>query len=194
MTAAIRGPRTSGRRVIRLSARLVHVVSNPVRAAVRGALAGAIGTIGMDLLWYSRYRRGGGSDTFPDWELSAGTEDFDHAGTPAKVGKRIAADVGHVDLPDSAAALTNNVVHWATGAQWGTAYGLAAALGVRPGVRSGALLGIAACSASYVVLPLLDLYKPIWEYDAKTLAKDYSAHLVFGSVTAAAFWALASRG
>jgi len=154
-------------------------------------VAAAVGTIGMDLLWYSRYRRGGGADGFADWELSAGTEDFEHAGTPARVGRRIVDDLAHVALPDSAAALTNNVVHWATGLQWGVVYGVAVSLGMRPGLRSGALLGVVACSTSYVVLPMLELYKPIWAYDAKALAQDYSAHLVFGSVTGAAWLALA---
>jgi hypothetical protein len=37
------------------------------------------------------------------------------------------------------------------------------------------------------VLPLVKLYKPIWEYDRTTLAKDLSAHLVYGIGTAAAF-------
>lgn len=147
----------------------------------------------MDLVWYSRYRRGGGTDGFGDWELSAGTEDFEHAGTPAQVGRRLARDLAHVELPDSAAALTNNVVHWATGVQWGALYGVAAAAGLKPGLRSGVLLGIVACSTSYVVLPALGLYKPIWAYDGPTLAKDYSAHLAFGSAAGAACWALRRR-
>ena len=37
----------------------------------------------------------------------------------------------------------------------------------------------------YVVLPLLGVYKPIWKYDLETLEKDLSAHLVFGTATAA---------
>jgi hypothetical protein len=41
--------------------------------------------------------------------------------------------------------------------------------------------------SGYVVLPLAHLYKPIWEYDPKTLAQDLSAHLVYGLTTAAAF-------
>jgi hypothetical protein len=35
------------------------------------------------------------------------------------------------------------------------------------------------------------LYKPIWEYDAKTLAVDLSAHLAYGAGTGTAFWLLA---
>lgn len=165
-------------------------MDNPLRGAGRGLVAAAAGTVAMDLVWYARYRRGGGSDGFVDWELSAGTQDFDHAGTPAKVGRRLVEELVHVELPDRAAAVTNNVVHWATGLQWGAAYGVAVALGLRPGPRSGALLGMVACSTSYALLPLLELYEPIWRYDAKTLAQDYSAHLVFGSVTGAVCWAL----
>jgi len=145
----------------------------------------------MDVLWYARYRRGGGTDGFPAWALSSGTADFEHAGTPAQVGRRLAGDLVHIELPDSAAALTNNVVHWATGVQWGVLYGLAAVAGVRPGLRSGAILGVVACSTSYVVLPRLDLYEPIWTYGARALAQDYSAHLVFGAASGATFWALA---
>jgi hypothetical protein len=42
-------------------------------------------------------------------------------------------------------------------------------------------------ASGYVVLPLLGAYKPIWKYDATTLEKDLTAHLVFGTATAAAF-------
>ena len=60
----------------------------------------------------------------------------------------------------------------------------------RPRVRSGLLFGVFVWGSGYVILPILKLYKPIWEYDAKTLAKDLSAHLVYGLTTAAAMQAL----
>ena len=167
--------------------------TNLVRSAARGAVAGVVGTLGMDLLLHARYRRGGGDDGFADWELSTATHDWEHAATPGLIGRRIARDVLHRDLPDSAAAATNNVVHWATGVQWGAAYGVVAATTDRRGIRSGVALGLVACSTSYVVLPLLGLYKPIWEYDAKDLRQDYSAHVLFGALTGAAFWALTRR-
>jgi len=37
-----------------------------------------------------------------------------------------------------------------------------------------------------VILPAAKLYKPIWDYDVKTLADDLSGHLVYGVATAAA--------
>jgi hypothetical protein len=42
-----------------------------------------------------------------------------------------------------------------------------------------------------VVLPAARLYEPIWKYDRVTLAKDLSAHLVYGPGTAAALRLLA---
>ena len=162
-------------------------------AAARGAVAAVAGTLAMDLLWYSRYRRDGGDDRFLDWELSAATTGFGDAGSPAQVGRRIVKDLFHVRLPDEAAALTNNVVHWATAVQWGALYGLATRSSSSSPLR-GAALGTVAWSTSYVVLPLAKIYRPIWEYDAKTLAKDHSAHLVFGVVTAAAYRALSRQG
>ena len=44
--------------------------------------------------------------------------------------------------------------------------------------------------SGYVVLPLAKVYKPIWDYDARTLGERLSAHLVYGAVVSAAFAAL----
>ena len=153
---------------------------NRTAVVVRGLVAGAAGMTAMDALWYLRFRRRGGAQRFWDWELSAGTTDWDHAGAPAQVGRKLAHLVG-VALPDSAAATTNTAVHWVTGLQWGALYGLIAGTAGRTGASSGAVLGTVAWSTSYVVLPLLEVYKPIWQYDARTLWDDYSAHVVFGA-------------
>ena len=57
---------------------------------------------------------------------------------------------------------------------------------------SGIVFGSIVWATSYVVLPLVKLYKPIWEYDGKTLAKDLIAYLTFGLGTGAAFRLLSS--
>jgi len=41
------------------------------------------------------------------------------------------------------------------------------------------------------ILPEAMIYKPIWEYDVKTLARDLGGHLAYGAGTAAAFWLFA---
>lgn len=46
---------------------------------------------------------------------------------------------------------------------------------------------------SCAVLPVIGVYKPIWQYDARTLAKDLSAHVVYGVVTAETFRLLNRR-
>ena len=41
------------------------------------------------------------------------------------------------------------------------------------------------------MLPEGGPYRPIWEYDAKTLAVDLAGHLSYGAGTGTAFWLLA---
>ncbi|MGI8757469.1 MAG: hypothetical protein ACR2MB_16755 [Acidimicrobiales bacterium] len=166
--------------------------NNTTGSILRGVMAGVIGTVAMDLVWFSRYRRSGGEDGFGTWEFSSSAEGFDDAGAPAQVGKKLADAVG-VDLPDDAADTTNNVVHWATGAQWGAAYGVATALADGGDLPLALALGPVACSTAYALLGAAGIYEPIWTYDAKTLTKDYTAHMVFGLATAAAYQVLKKR-
>jgi hypothetical protein len=159
----------------------------PLGAVVRGVIAGAVGTLAMDLVWYGRYRRGGGEESFFDWEFSTSTDDYDEASAPAKVGRRVAEGVFEADLPEETAGRMSNVMHWATGLGYGAAHGLLSASAQRPRVAHGLITGPAAFANSYTVLPLMGLYKPLWEYDAKTIYKDLSAHLAFGLGTGLAF-------
>jgi hypothetical protein len=62
-----------------------------------------------------------------------------------------------------------------------------------PKVRHGLLLGASVWTASYVLLPLAWLYRPIWEYDARVLARDLGDHLVYGLGAAGAERLLAGR-
>jgi hypothetical protein len=171
-------------------------------ALARGALAGAVGTLAMDLVWYRRYRAEGGTDSFFDWEFSLTTTSWDDVSAPGQVGRLLVKAVADVDLPPSSAGLTSTIVHWATGTHWGALLGLAVgrrgsggAMGrpVLTAVPQGIGLGLAAVGTSYTVLPMLGLYKPAWEYDARTLGRDLSAHLVYGVVTSLTYRALSRR-
>lgn len=162
----------------------------PLGAVLRGAAAGVVGTAAMDLVWYARYKRGGGDQSFPGWELSSGLT-WDSAPAPALVGRRVVEGYLQRPLPESAAALVNNVVHWQFGAFNGAVYGLLAGSLAKPKLRYGPLLGTAVWLSGYVLLPPAGLYQPLWKYDLKTLAKDWSAHLAFGTATAATFRVLA---
>jgi hypothetical protein len=156
-------------------------------ALVRGVLAGAVGTVAMDLLWFYRYKRGGGESGLLDWEFSAGLDDWSKAPAPAHVGKRLFEGFFQRDLSARWAALTNNVMHWTYGLGWGAVHGIVAGSVCPPPIRSGLLFGSVVWTMDYILLPLANLYKPMWEYDLRTLADDLSAHLVYGVGTALAF-------
>jgi hypothetical protein len=165
----------------------------PVGAVVRGAAAGAVGTAAMDILLFARYRRDGGESRFPDWELSAGLDRWEDVPAPGQVGKRLAEGFLQRVIPPRWARFTNNLVHWGYGVAWGAQYGIVAASLAHRRARHGVLFGSLVGASGYVVLPLAELYKPMWEYDAKTLGKDLSAHVVYGVATATAFRVLAGR-
>ncbi|HEY6396003.1 MAG TPA: DUF1440 domain-containing protein [Solirubrobacteraceae bacterium] len=165
-------------------------MSTPMRAIGRGLVAGALGTAAMDALLYERYRRDGGESSVEDWELSAGLTSWDQAPAPAQVGKRLVEGLFNIELPAKSVPVVNNVTHWAFGIVNGAQYGIVAGSLQQPKIRHGLLFGATVWAAGYVVLPAAKLYKPIWEYDAKTLAKDLSAHLVYGLATASALRAL----
>ncbi|MFO8076832.1 MAG: hypothetical protein R6T85_12025 [Egibacteraceae bacterium] len=161
------------------------------RRLLTGMAAGLVGTVAMDLLWYGRYRRGGGEGGIVDWEFASGTASFAEASAPGQVG-RIVADALGVDLPEASAATTTNVVHWLTGAGYGLAHGL---LLDRPGVAAaGVATGLGAVANSYATLGALGVYEPPWAYDAATLRDDVSAHLVFGLATSLAYRLLRGQG
>ncbi len=141
----------------------------------------------MDLVWYARYKRGGGGSGPLDWEFAAGLNDWASAPAPAQVGKRLAEAFLQRELSPDLAAFTTNVVHWAYGLFWGSVYGILAGSSRFPHITYGLPFGAAVWTASYVALPLAKVYKPMWEYDAATLGKDLSAHLAYGLGTAAAF-------
>lgn len=165
---------------------------NVIRDLGAGVLAGVAGTAAMDLLWYRRYRAQGGKQRFREWEFADDVTGWESASAPGKVGLKLLRLVTRRTPPERWARPTTNAVHWATGTGWGVQY--AVARSIAPHSRLLPLaLGPAAWLASYAVLPLLRVYRPIWRYDARTLAEDLSAHLVFGAVTAAAFALLGVR-
>jgi uncharacterized membrane protein YagU involved in acid resistance len=79
-------------------------------------------------------------------------------------------------------------MHWGYGSAAAAAYGILAGSVRKPDPLYGLPFGAAVWATSYVILPAAGIYKPIWEYDAKTLARDLSGHLAYGAGTGAAFW------
>lgn len=154
------------------------------RTAVRGAIAGAVGTAVMDLVWFTRFRRSGGKQGLAAWETSQSVHKWEDASDPGQVGRRLVEKVTGHEIGDSWARPLTNIVHWTTGLAWGVQFGLLSRRSEHHRWVLSALLGPTAWLVSYVILPLIKVYKPIWKYDARTLVKDFSAHLAYGSVTA----------
>ncbi|HEY5319022.1 MAG TPA: hypothetical protein VIJ20_13625 [Solirubrobacteraceae bacterium] len=159
----------------------------PAGAIGRGLIAAALGTAAMDALLYSRYRREDGEDSFLTWEFSSGVSSWDDAPAPAHIGKRLFEGLFQREVPVERAGLVNNITHWGYGILGGVQYGIFAGSLSAPRIVYGLPFGATVWATSYVVLPLAHLYEPIWKYDPTTLAKDLSAHLLYGLTTAAAF-------
>ena len=152
----------------------------------RGIEAGAIGTLAMDTLLYRRYRAGRGQSSFLAWESSEGVDDWETAPAPARVARLLLERGLKRELPASSARALNNLTHWGFGLATGGAFGVAFR-SRRSRVWHGLPFGAAVWAAGYAVLPQLGVYQQIWKYDLETLEQDLSAHLAYGTATAAAF-------
>ncbi len=165
--------------------------TTPGNAVVRGLVAAAVGTAAMDVETFIGYRLGGGKEGFLQWEFG-GVENWSEASMPGKVGQRIAEAWTGQQLAPKWAGLTNNLVHWGFGIQWGALYGVTVGSSDRPRIALGPPFGAFVWLFGYAILSLGHFYKPIWEYDSKTLAKDLFAHLVYGTATGVTFRCLST--
>lgn len=158
----------------------------PLSAIVAGSLAGLVGTVGLDAVHYLKYRREGGGETPFGWEF-APVDSWEKAPDPGQVAKRLIEGFTQRKLPDRWAWPVSTVMHWSYGTAWGALYGVLAGSLRKPHALYGLPFGAAVWVSGYVILPEGGLYKPIWQYDAKTLATDLSAHLAYGAGTGATF-------
>jgi len=162
----------------------------PLAAVVSGLLAGVAGTVGLDTVRYLEYRRGGGKDSPLAWEF-APVDSWEKAPEPGQVVKRLVEGFTQREIPDRWAWLISTAAHWGYGSTWAALYGILAGSLRRPHPAYGLPFGTAVWASGYAALPQAGLYKQIWEYDSKTLAKDLGAHLAYGACTGVAFWLLA---
>jgi hypothetical protein len=158
----------------------------PLGAVIRGAVAGAAGTVAMDAFWYARHRLTGGTQDPLTWEFG-GPSDWDSVSAPAQVGRRLVEGLTQRPLDARWARLTNNVMHWAYGVGWGTVLGVAGGSLPRLRLAHGPLFGVTVWGTGYVILPVAGLYKPIWQYRIGELAPDLGAHLIYGTTSVGTF-------
>ena len=162
----------------------------PLAAVVGGLAAGAVGTVCLDAVWYRRYRRGGGQKRPLGWDFGA-VDTWAEAPDPGKFAKQVLEGVTQRALSDRWAWPVSTAMHWGYGSSAAVLYGIVAGSVRKPHPLYGLPFGAAVWAAGYVILPVAGIYKPIWEYDTKTLARDLSGHLAYGAGTGAAFWLFA---
>lgn len=165
----------------------------PIGAVLRGIVAGAVGVVAMDAYWYARYRLSGGRSGVLSYEFGA-EKDWEKVSAPGKLGKRLIEGLMQEEFPAEKAPLVNNTMHWAYGLGWGAVYGIVAGSLRSPAPLVGPAFGSFVWATGYALLPLAKLYKPIWEYDAKTLGLDLAGHLLYGAGTGVAFRLLTGNG
>jgi hypothetical protein len=135
-----------------------HVVS-PVREALRGLLAGAVGAAAMTSVQMAYLRATGREPST----------------APGDVGRKL------VDVPRGRRAAFNQAMHMLYGTSWGVPFAL-----LRRSQRgNGLLFGAAVWGVSLVELPLLDVAAPPWRQPPGALALDLGFHLVYGTAAAA---------
>jgi hypothetical protein len=161
----------------------------PLAAVAAGLLAGAVGTVCLDAVQYLKHRRAGGTESPLAWEF-APVDSWETAPDPGQVAKRVIEGFTQRKLPDRSAWPISTAAHWAYGSAAGAAYGILAGSRPTPHPVYGPPFGAALFANDYIALPTAGLYKPIWKYDAKTLAWDLSAHLAYGAGTGTTFWLL----
>jgi hypothetical protein len=164
----------------------------PLEAVAGGLLSGVVGTICLDTVQYLRNRRAGGTESPLAWEF-APVATWDQAPDPGQVARRVIEGFTQRKLSDRWAWPISTAMHWAYGSGAAALYGILAGSLRSPHPAYGLPFGAAVWAAGYVILPAGGLYKPIWDYDAKTLAWDLSGHLGYGAGTGAAFWLFAKR-
>lgn len=83
----------------------------------------------------------------------------------------------------------STVVHWSYGTSWGAVRGLLYAAGL-DGAQAAVAHFMAVWGSEQVMLPLLDVAPPPWEWGAEEIAIDAFHHAVYAAFTALAFDAL----
>jgi len=158
----------------------------PLAAVAGGFLAGVAGTASMDTVRYLMSRRADAEESPLRWEFGP-IDSWKDAPAPGQVARRVIEGFTQRGLPDRWAWRISTAAHWCYGSLLGSLYGIAAGSLRSPKAVYGLPFGAAVWASGYAVLPEGGLYKPIWEYDALTLARDLSAHLTYGATTGAVF-------
>jgi hypothetical protein len=161
--------------------------TSPLGVVARGVAAGLIGTAAMTT-WQeinAKLKKRAMVDVGERYREDV--DPWEKAPAPAQVAKRMLEALFKLEVPAARIPLFTNAVHWGYGTALGGVYALVeSSVRSRPGLH-GALFGMGVWTMSYATLVPMGLYKPPWRYPAKTIAKDVSYHLVYGTGVGAGY-------
>ena len=103
---------------------------------------------------------------------------------PADAAEKVLGIEGFVD--DAARQRFGTLVHWGYGTGWGAVRGLLGLAGLCPAAATAAHLA-AVWGSEAVMLPSLGVAAPFWTWGAEEVAIDVGHHVVYATVTGAAY-------
>jgi uncharacterized membrane protein YagU involved in acid resistance len=161
--------------------------TSPLGVLARGVAAGLIGTAAMTSWQEIAAKLKKRTMVDVEERYREDVDPWEKAPAPAQLAKRVLEALFKVEVPAERIPLFTNAVHWGYGTALAGVYGLVeSSVRSRPGFH-GALFGMGVWTMSYATLVPMGLYKPPWRYPAKSIAKDVSYHLVYGTGVGAGF-------
>jgi hypothetical protein len=162
----------------------------PLEVALKGAAAGALGTLVLTLAMQNVHHFLGDRDE-DDAEASVALSIAPAADPTERLVEKIAAGVFETELSPDARQTLGLGIHWGYGTCWGVAHGLVQSSLHLPGWLQGTLLGLAV----WVIGPMGLV--PAMKLSARRVGRPTTArllsvflHLLYGWATAAAFGVL----
>ena len=163
------------------------------RTVLYGIGAGIIGTACMTALQEVALRVKRHTTVGMKHDEEVDEDPWKRAPAPAQLLKRVVEKATGVEPDAAAIPLYTNITHWGYGISLGAAYALAERRLRLKTPLAGVTFGLGVWAQSYATLVPLGLYKWPWHYPAKTIAKDVSYHLVYGTGTAVGYRFLKNR-
>lgn len=158
---------------------------SPLTVAIKGAVAGAIGTAALGLAMER------GPALLQQLGLLDGQPEGGGEEPTEKLARRVTRGVLDRPLEGEAKETTGQVMRWGYGAGWGLLYGLVQ-VSLRPRHwLHGTMLGVVTAAVASTAGPALRLTPAPAEQPATISAMQFAYHLLYGWTTALAFRLLA---
>lgn len=106
--------------------------------------------------------------------------------TPGKAAMKVLNLLGIKDVDDKTFNIISTWTHWIYGTAWGVIFWLLLLTGMHL-FLIGILYLVIVWGAAQVILPLMGVAKPTWEYGGKATGIDLLLHIIYAAATVIAF-------